>query len=204
MIRRLRAKLYGWLNADDYTPLLDKTLADLRSDDADVAVRAAELMLGLLPLLQKTPSFRVHYNDIVCAAYRQLLCNNGLVRLKMSELLEMMIELDMPATTELMLYLADEADAKQLSGILTALCKVIRKDVSLKDFPNQQVLSFFERHADSTDDNIRGKALAGALLMDYYFKAASSKPNTEDIGNTGNTCRSATSICAQRKLKSRL
>ncbi|KAL1425417.1 hypothetical protein MTO96_019212 [Rhipicephalus appendiculatus] len=179
MIRRLRAKFHYWLNAEDYTPLLEKTLDDLRSDDTDVAIRAADFVLGLFPLLQ-APSLRVHYNDIVCSAYKQLVCTNGLVRSKMSELLEMMIALDMQATTELMLFLADEADSMQLAGILTALCKVLRSDMCMKDFPNQQVLSFFEKYLDSRDDNIRSKAIAGALLMDYYFKAASPKPETED------------------------
>lgn len=178
MIRRLRAKLHYWLNAEDYTPLLEKTLDDLRSDDTDVAIRAADFVLGLLPLTQ-APPLRVYYNDIVCAAYKQLVCTNGLVHSKMSDLLEMMISLDMQATTELMLFLADEADSMQLAGILTALCKVLRSDMCMKDFPNQQVLSFFERHLDSRDDNIRSKAMAGALLMDYYFKASSPKPKHE-------------------------
>lgn len=172
MIRRLRTKLHYWLKAEDYSPLVDKTLMDLRSDDADATIRAADFILGLLPLMQ-APPFRVHYNDIVCAAYEKLLCSDGLVRFKMCEVLEMMIELDMQATTELMLVLADEADSKQLAGILTALCRVLRRDICMKEFPNQQVLSFFEKYLDSADDNIRGKAIAGATLMDYYFKATS-------------------------------
>lgn len=175
MIRRLRTKIHYWLKADKYEELIAKCTRDLRSPDPEVAIKAAEFLMSVLPLLHKASPFKAHYTEIVCTAYNGLLNPDKMVRFKMADLLEVMILIDMRPTTELLLLFADEAQTRQLSGILTVLCKVLGKDGSdgsMKEFPNREVLSLFERHLYSGDDIIRGKALAGAQLMDYYFKAS--------------------------------
>ncbi|CAN7998017.1 unnamed protein product [Ixodes pacificus] len=172
MIRRLRTKIHYWLRTREYTSLFEKNLADLRGNDPEATLRAADFLMAALPALRRASPLRAYYTEIVCSAYAQLLNNDKTVRFKMADLLELMVYIDMRATTELLLILADEAQVKQRSGILTVLCKVLVKDACLKEFPSRRVLSLFEKHLDSNDDIIRGKALAGAQLMDFYFKAS--------------------------------
>ncbi|CAN7947705.1 unnamed protein product [Ixodes hexagonus] len=175
MIRRLRTvrtRIHYWLRSDQYTSLLEKNLEDLRGSNSEATLKAADFLMAVLPPLQRSSPFKAFYTEIVLTANAQLLNADKTVRFKMADLLELMVYVDMRPTTELLLLLADEAPTKQCSGILTVLCKVLGKDACLKEFPSRRVLSLFEKYVDSNDDIIRGKALAGAQLMDYYFKAS--------------------------------
>lgn len=172
MTNRIWTKICYWLQPAEYVCLVERYLEDLRSTDASKIVAAGNFFMGTLPPLRNAQPLKRYYIGIVCAAYTQLLHPDKNVRFKMADLLVVMVEIDMMSTTELLLLLAEEAEVVQLSGILTVLCRVLGKEKNMKAFPNRAVLTLFERHLNNSDDMIRGKALAGSQLLDYYFKSS--------------------------------